>query len=175
MTSNVELQTRRRAVAAIAGVFGALAAGRIALGQQPEMKQTPSNTANLKRTSLHQEIELSASPQRIYDILMDAKKFAAVTGLSAEIDPVPGGAFKTFGGVIEGRNVELIPSQRIVQAWRPAYWDPGFYSLVHFELKAHEAGTTLILDHTGFPEGDFDHLDAGWYLRYWNPLKKYIS
>ena len=175
MTSNVELQTRRRAVAAIAGVFGALAAGRIALGQQPEMKQTPSNAANLKRTSLHQEIELSASPQRIYDILMDARKFAAVTGLAAEIDPVPGGAFKTFGGVIEGRNVELIPSQRIVQAWRPAYWDPGFYSLVHFELKAHEAGTTLILDHTGFPEGDFDHLDAGWYLRYWNPLKKYIS
>jgi hypothetical protein len=33
----------------------------------------------------------------------------------------------------------------------------------------------LILDHTGFPEGDFDHLDAGWYTRYWNPLKKYIS
>jgi activator of HSP90 ATPase len=106
---------------------------------------------------------------------MDAHKFAAVTGMSAEIDPAPGGAFKTFGGVIEGRNVELILGQRIVQAWRPTYWDPGFYSLVHFELKAHEAATMLVLDHTGFPEGDFEHLDAGWYSRYWNPLKKYIS
>ncbi len=175
MTRSAQLPTRRRAIASIAGVFGALAAGRNAQGQQPEMKEAPSKPANQARTSLHQQIDLNASPQRIYDILMDAKKFAAVTGLTAEIDPVVGGAFKTFGGVIEGRNVELISGQRIVQAWRPANWDPGVYSVVHFELKVHEAGTTLILDHTGFPEGDFDHLDAGWYLRYWNPLKKYIS
>jgi activator of HSP90 ATPase len=175
MTGSIQLPTRRGAIASIAAAFGALAAGRHTQGQQPEVKPAPSTGANEKRTSLHQEIDLNATPQRIYDILMDAKKFAAVTGLSAEIDPAPGGTFKTFGGVIEGRNVELISGQRIVQAWRPTYWDPGFYSLVHFELKVHEAGTMLVLDHTGFPEGDFDHLDAGWYTRYWTPLKKYIS
>jgi hypothetical protein len=47
--------------------------------------------------------------------------------------------------------------------------------LVHFELKASGDGTTLVLDHTGFPEGDFDHLDSGWYTRYWDPLKKYLA
>jgi activator of HSP90 ATPase len=175
MTSHVPLPSRRQFVSVIAGAFGALVVVRNAMGQQPAMDQTPPRVANKERTSLHQEIDLNASQQRIYDILMDAQKFASVTGLSAQIDPVAGGAFKTFGGVIEGRNIELIPGQRIVQAWRPAYWDPGVYSVVHFELKVHEAGTMLILDHTGFPEGDFDHLDAGWYLRYWNPLKKYIS
>ncbi len=103
------------------------------------------------------------------------KSFAAVTGMAAQIDPKVGGAFTTFGGLIEGRNVELIPGQRIVQAWRPANWDPGVYSVVHFELKAHGTGTTLILDHTGFPEGDFDHLDAGWHARYWEPMKKFLA
>lgn len=46
---------------------------------------------------------------------------------------------------------------------------------MHFELKAASSGTALVLDHTGFPEGEFDHLDPGWYLRFWDPLKKYLS
>jgi activator of HSP90 ATPase len=95
--------------------------------------------------------------------------------MPATIDPSPGGAFNTFGGLVEGRNVELIPNRRIVQAWRPTHWDPGVYSIVHFELKAASSGTALVLDHTGFPEGEFDHLDPGWNMRYWDPLKKYLA
>jgi activator of HSP90 ATPase len=106
---------------------------------------------------------------------MEAKEFAALTGMPASIDPRPGGSFSTFGGLIEGRNVELIAARRIVQAWRPTHWDAGVYSIVHFELKPTDSGTLVVLDHTGFPEGEFDHLDAGWPIRYWNPLKKYFA
>jgi activator of HSP90 ATPase len=179
--------TRRRALAGAAAGF-ALSVSRFpALAQQPApaqqpsmeqkpaMEQQPSTVANQMRTSLHQEIELNAAPERIFNMLLDSKQFAAFTGMPATIDPSPGGAFNTFGGLIEGRNVEVIPNRRIVQAWRPTYWDPGVYSMVHFELKASNGGTTLVLDHTGFPEGDFDHLDPGWYMRYWNPLKKYLT
>jgi activator of HSP90 ATPase len=133
------------------------------------------------RTSLHQQIELNAAPERIFHILLDSKEFAAVTGMAATIDPGAGGAFNTFGGLIEGRNIEIIPSSRIVQAWRPTSWDSGVYSIVRFELKASSApntssvGTTLVLDHTGFPEGDFDHLDPGWHMRYWDPMTKYLA
>jgi Activator of Hsp90 ATPase homolog 1-like protein len=55
--------------------------------------------------------------------------------MPANIDPAAGGAFSMFGRVIMGRNIELIPNQRIVQAWRPTRWDPGVYSIVKFELK----------------------------------------
>jgi hypothetical protein len=42
-----------------------------------------------------------------------------------------------FGGMIIGRNVELVPNQRIVQAWRPtADFPKGPYSLVKIELTA---------------------------------------
>ncbi len=142
---------------------------------QPATDQKPATSPNQTRTYLHQEIELNAAPERIFHILLDSKEFAGVTGMAATIDPNAGGAFNTFGGLIEGRNIEIIPSSRIVQAWRPASWDPGVYSVVHFELKASSTGTTLVLDHTGFPEGDFDHLDPGWYMRYWDPMKKYLT
>jgi activator of HSP90 ATPase len=175
MKNSVHNITRRRAMGAAAAAIAFPVAGLRALAQQPVMEEKPTTGANAARTSLHQEIALNAMPDRIFNVLMDSKLFAAFTGMPATIDPSAGGRFTTFGGLVEGRNVELIPGQRIVQAWRPTSWDPGVYSIVHFELKAANGGTTLVLDHTGFLEGDFDHLDPGWYLRYWDPLKKYLA
>ena len=167
--------SRRYAILGAAAALGSVVATERANARQAMMQEKPATAANRSRTSLHQEIDLKAAPQRVFDILLDAKQFTAFTGMSAEIDPKPGGSFKTFSGMIEGRNVEILPGQRIVQAWRPAAWDTGIYSIVHFELKAQGVATLLILDHTGFPEGDYDHLDSGWYERYWNPLKKYLA
>jgi activator of HSP90 ATPase len=167
--------TRRQAIAGVAVAFGALAAGSEVWGKTQQMQEAPSTGANRTRTSLHQEVDFRASSQRIYEVLLDSKQFAACTGMPAEIDPKAGGALSMFGGLIVGRNVELIPNQRIVQAWRPTHWDAGVYSIVRFELKQKGAETTVALDHTGFPEGEFDHLDPGWKLRYWDPLKKYLA
>jgi activator of HSP90 ATPase len=168
--------TRREVITSIAITVGSLAAGTKvwAKAQQP-MKETPATGANRTRTSLHQEVVFKATPQRIYEVLLDSKQFAACTGMSAEIDPKAGGAFTTFGGLVVGRNIELIPNQRIVQAWRPTHWDSGIYSIVKFELKPQASETTVILDHTGFPEGEYDNLNTGWKPRYWDPLRKYLA
>ena len=37
------------------------------------------------------------------------------------------------------------------------------------------SGTVTVLDHTGFPQGEYDHLYPGWKLRYWDPIKKYLA
>jgi activator of HSP90 ATPase len=145
--------------------------------QQPSMNQSPATTPDSKRTSLHQEVDLKATPQRIYQALLSSKDFAAFTGAPAEIDPKPGGAFSLFGGMVVGRNVELVPNQRIVQAWRVvADFPDGVYTLVKFELKPRgPSETSVILDQTGFAEGDFDHLSAGWHSHYWEPLKIFLA
>ena len=95
--------------------------------------------------------------------------------MAATIDPTSGGWFTMFAGQIEGRNVELVKNQRIVQAWRPTHWDPVVYSIVHFEFKASGAGTKLIFDHTGFPAAEHDSLDSGWTSHYWDPLRKFFA
>jgi activator of HSP90 ATPase len=167
---------RRQVMAGIAVAFGGLATSASTWGKARQATaEAPSTGTDKLRTYLHQEVDIKASPQRIYEVLLDSKQFAAFTGLPAEIDPKAGGAFSLFGGMIAGRNVELIPNQRIVQAWRPASWEPGVYSIVKFELKEQGSGTRVVLDHTGFPEGKFGGLDSGWHERYWEPLKKVVA
>jgi activator of HSP90 ATPase len=129
--------------------------------------------------SIQQEINIKASPKRVYDTLLDAKRFSEFTGAATEIDPKSGGAFSCFGGVITGRNIELLPNQRIVQAWRVAMWPEGLYSIAKFELQPQGSETRLVMDHVGFPEEMRAHLsgeegDGGWHRRYWEPLKKYL-
>jgi activator of HSP90 ATPase len=161
--------TRRQVAGSLAMVFCSVASA------SQTMAEKPASAATRMRTSLHEETDLQAAPERIYEVLLSAKQFAAFTGLPAEIDPKAGGAFSMFGGQIVGRNVELVPNLRIVQAWRPSHWEPGIYSIVAFQLKAKTAGTLVILDHKGFPEGDFDHLESGWHTHYWEPLKKFFA
>ena len=127
-----------------------------------------------KSITIHQEIDFNASPQQLYEALLDAKQFTEFSGIRAEINREVGGAFSLFKGHIIGRNLELVPNQRIVQAWRVVTWPEGAYSIVRFALKPQGSGTHLVFDHIGFPEGLHDHLADGWEENYWTLLKKYL-
>jgi activator of HSP90 ATPase len=175
MHNKLQGPTRRQFAGGLALVLGGGAAGLHADAIGQNMQQLPPTSPNDPRTSLHQDIELAATTPRIEAALLDAKQFAAFTGLAARIDAHEGGAFSLFGGMIVGRNIELVSGQRIVQAWRPTHWDPGVYSLVKFEFRPSSAGTLVVLDHTGFPAGDYESLSSGWYSHYWEPLKKFFA
>ncbi len=125
--------------------------------------------------SLHQDVQFTVGTKQVYDVLLSSKDFAAFSGRNATIDPHVGGAFLLFDGHISGVNVELVPNERIVQAWRAADWPAGVYSIARFQLNAQGAGTQLVFDHTGFPPGQKDHLAAGWEENYWSLMKKYLK
>jgi activator of HSP90 ATPase len=126
--------------------------------------------------SIRQTVIIKASPKRVYDTLLDAQRFSAFTsGAPAEIDAQAGGAFSCFGGMITGRNLELLPGRRIVQAWRAGNWPDGVYSIVRFELEPQGSDTKLTLEHAAFPEGTAEHLEGGWHKMYWEPLQKYFA
>ena len=178
-SASLAVSTRRKLITgAVVAVGGLVARPRVwsnTQANQEKIKEPQSTGVEGLLTYLHQEIDIKASRQRIYDALLDSNQFAAFTGMPAEINREPGGTFSVFGGLIIGRNIELVPKERIVQAWRPADWEPGVYTLVRFELKEWASQTKVILDHTGFREGNFRHLDSGWYLRYWEPLRKFLA
>ncbi len=106
---------------------------------------------------------------------MNQDEHGAFTGGPAEISREVGGAFSCHGGQVVGRNIELDPNKRIVQAWRIAAWPEGTYSIVKFELQADGDNTRLTLDQTGVPSEARDAVDAGWNMRYWEPLTNYLA
>jgi len=121
-------------------------------------------------SNIHQEVTLSAAPARIYEALVDSKRFGELTGAPAQGESTEGAAFSVFGGHITGRHVELAPGKRVVQAWRAKTWPVGLYSIVRFELEAEGAGTKVVFDHDGFPADMADHLAKGWQANYWDKL-----
>jgi len=138
--------------------------------------------------AIHQEPAFKASRKRVYEALTDAKQFDKVVQLSAAIKSgmVPGGkptevgreagaTFSLFGGYVTGRQIELVPNERIVQVWRAGSWDPGAYSLARFELVEQGSGSKIVFDHSGFPKGTAEHLSEGWRINYWEPLEKLLS
>ena len=171
----------RRQVAARAAAFAGFAAApvRTVAAAGPVVSHTAE--------SIHQELVFHAPQRRVYEALTDAGQFAKIEQLSAamqsgmspgkkptEIGRQAGGAFTLFGGHIVGRQLELVPYQRIVQAWRVVDWNPGIYSIARFGITEHESGTKIVFDHTGFPEGKGQHLAEGWTSNYWEPLQKYL-
>lgn len=138
--------------------------------------------------AIHQEVMFTATAGRVYAVLIDAALFDKVVKRSAAmksglppggpptaISAAPGGAFTLFAGFITGRQLELVPSQRIVQAWRSASWPAGAYSIARFELHAQGTGCRLVFDHTGFPAGEAQHLADGWHGNYWQPMARVLA
>src|SRR5216683_2226644 len=177
----VDAPTRRQLIAGVAAAFGGLSMGS-AMGWAGAEEEI-SHTAE----SIHQEAVFKASPKRVYEALTDAKQFDKVIQLSgvmqsmhlgdkpAEISREVGGAFALFGGYITGRHVELVPNERIVQAWRTGGWAPGVYSIAKFELVEQGSGSKIVFDHTGFPKGEAEVLASGWKAHYWEPLGKLLA
>ncbi len=166
---------------AVVAVLLCLWMSAVAQEKQDSMAHLPNKGAASPSAAIHQEVDFTASPARIYRALLDTKQFrefSAQSGefsaKSADIDSSPGGAFMLFDGHIVGRNVELVPDVRIVQAWRVVDWPAGSYSIVRFELNRKGSGTHLVFDQTGFPESWHDHLAAGWQSHYWDLLARYL-
>lgn len=146
-------------------------------------------TAGISRAeeAIHQEPVFHGPARRIYEALLDAKQFDVVASLGeaikaiaragkpTEISHEPGGRFSLFGGYITGRQIELSPNRRIVQAWRVSSWLPGAYSIARFEFLEQGADTRIIFDHSGFPKGQAEHLADGWNANYWAPLEKFLA
>lgn len=177
-----ETPTRRQILASAAVALGALAltSGTVWAAAEEEISHTAE--------SIHQEAVFKANRKRVYEALTDTKQFDKIIKLSPEmqagksfgttptaISREVGGTFSIFGGHIIGRQIELVPNQRIVQAWRVVDWDPGVYSIAKFELLEQGAGTKLVFDHTGFPKGDAEHLAEGWKSHYWDSIEKFLA
>jgi activator of HSP90 ATPase len=181
LIAHANAPTRRQIISGAAIAFGGLA-----FGPTVSLARAADEISHAAE-SIHMEPVFTASRKRVYEVFLDAKQFDASTKLSeamksGKLPSAPtlisrevGGAFQLFGGFIIGRHLELVPNERIVQAWRVAYWDPGTFSIAKFVFADQSTGSKIIFDHSGFPKGDAENLVAGWKGNYWEPIGKLLA
>lgn len=128
------------------------------------------------KQKINQEVKIEAKASEVYGALTDSETFSEFTGgAPAEIHANEGGAFSLFGGMIQGRTIELNTDKQIIQAWRAGNWEEGVYSIVRFDLVEEGSQTIVTLHQAGFPEDQGVHLESGWHENYWKPLQNFLS
>ncbi|MDD5686474.1 MAG: SRPBCC domain-containing protein [Elusimicrobia bacterium] len=130
----------------------------------------------MKTKNLKQIVVIKATPNEIYEAIMDSKKHSAFTGDTAVISRKVGGRFTAFGDYINGVNLELVPDKKIVQSWHASDWDDDeYYSKITFKLARIKTGTKLNFIHEGIPSKEYNEIKQGWIDYYWKPLKKMLE
>ena len=111
-------------------------------------------------TTVERELEIAASPETVWEFLVDPEKLARWFGSQAWIDARPGGQYRVdvIGGhIAAGEFVELDRPRRLVHTfgWEPESGKenpvPPGASTIEFELEPSGDGTTLRFRHTGLP------------------------
>lgn len=131
----------------------------------------------MKTASIRQTVTLHATPQEVYDLLMNAKKHGAFTGSKVTMSHKVGGTFNVFDGYVHGYNIELVANKKIVQAWhfKEDGWPDDHYSICTFEFIKDEKQTTLKFCQVEVPEQNYESLKSGWKEYYWQPMKKLLK
>jgi uncharacterized protein YndB with AHSA1/START domain len=119
---------------------------------------------------------IPASPEQIYEAWLDSIGHSEMTGGEATMSEEVGAAVTAWDGYISGRNLELIPGERIVQSWRTTeFADNDEDSIITVVLQEAGDGTLLTLEHSNVPDTHKSYEEGGWHANYFEPMVAYFA
>jgi uncharacterized protein YndB with AHSA1/START domain len=114
--------------------------------------------ATTESTSVEREVAIAASPETVWELLVDPGQAIRWMGQAATFDLRPGGQYRVEvipGNTASGEFVEIDPPRRLVFTWG---WEAGSGSAVPpgsttvaFELIRSGAGTLVRFSHRDLP------------------------
>lgn len=118
--------------------------------------------------AVEREVRIAASPETVYDFLVEPDRMIQWMGRQAELDPRPGGILRIdLNGehIARGEYVELDPPRRVVFTWgweaEDSVVKPGT-STVEVSLTPDGDGTLVRFTHRDLPEQSRDAHAHGW-------------
>ena len=117
------------------------------------------DAATTDTTVYERTLTIDASPETVWEFLVDPDKLMRWKGINADLDPRPGGVFRCEvipGHTARGEFVELAPPHRLVFSWG---WDgnegvPPGSSTIEIELATDGEGTSLRFVHKDLPSAE---------------------
>ena len=109
-----------------------------------------------------QSVTFKASPAKLFQIYTDSKKHSAATGAKASVNAKVGARFTAFDGMLEGKNLVVVPGRMIVQAWRAAHWKKSdLDSILTLTFSKAPGGGRVDLVHVGVLQHDHQGVTQG--------------
>ena len=144
---------------------------------KPKPKPAAAKTSG---KSIELREEFYCRPSDLFECYMDPNRVRAYTGSDAKIVPKVGESFSLFNGSIEGKQIEIVQNERIVQDWRSSSWPAGVFSRVVITFSSPSEGKTIMqLKQTGIPEEDnygnsntVDNTYQGWRMQIWGRIRQ---
>ncbi len=119
---------------------------------------------------------IPASAQEIYEAWLDSLAHSEMTGSAASMSDEIDAEVSAWDGYISGRNVELVPGERIVQSWRTTqFTDEHEDSIVTLIFEPTEGGTLVTLMHSNVPDEHTSYELGGWQEHYFEPMQDYFA
>ncbi len=66
--------------------------------------------------TIHQTMAFPVTPDKLYEMYMNQKLHAAITGQPVTISRTAGTRFRAFGGMILGKTLHVVPKRLIIQS-----------------------------------------------------------
>lgn len=132
----------------------------------------------METVTIRQEVDIETSPEKVYEALLSSKDHSNFTESEAHISDKEGESFSAYDGYILGKNIKLIPTEKITQKWRAveSNWPEDHWSTVEFHLSDNEeGGTRLIFIQKELPKKIAENVANGWHKYYWKPLNAYFK
>ena len=112
-----------------------------------------------ERLAVTRELVIDASPETVWEFLVDPEKIVRWKGVNAVLQLWAGGAYRVDvlpGNVVVGEVVECDPPRRLVHTWG---WEgndkmPPGSTTVEYELVREGDGTRLLFTHRDLPSAE---------------------
>ena len=123
------------------------------------------------------DVHFNASPNEVYELILDEKKHQEFSKGYVEIDRKIGGQCNWYNSMY-GEIVELIQDKRIVHTWRGNDWPKDHYATVTINFEQDQEGTLIHFKLTNIPDKEpFKSVNwkAGWETAYWKPMREWLK
>ncbi|OYU94016.1 MAG: hypothetical protein CFE21_18050 [Bacteroidetes bacterium B1(2017)] len=116
-----------------------------------------------------------ASSQDIYNAWLDGASHSLMTGSNATAGNNVGDSFTSFDEYAWGKNLELVPNEKIVQSWRTTeFSDKEEDSIIEVLFEENGEFTKVIINHSKLPPHGNTY-NQGWIDYYFEPMQDYFK
>jgi len=136
-------------------------------------KKVPQTEAGVKIKCMTVSLQdtFKCDARQLYDFFTQRHMIQGWSKCRVEWEMSKGSKFQFFDGAIEGVLTDFVPSSLIKMNWRFKTWPSGHFSDVKISITQGVDNTTLILEQTGVPEGDYERTREGWLYKTFQAIK----